>query len=271
MATVEDVRNYWNEHPLLSYELEAPGSPAFFDALDHAKVDDSDKFALGYWGFDSFRDKKLLDIGCGPGWVAMMYANGGANVTAVDLTPAAVELAKKHLAYKSVTADVREANAEQLPFADETFDVVVSSGVLHHTPDTCRAFREAARVLKAGRPAKITLYHKGILHSPALFWLVKLVMQAAGVKHPGADLGKKASNVDDFIRQYDGFENPVGIGKSTSSWIADLEQAGFRVDAWELHYFPKRFLPFSRFVPDWLHAFLDTNFGTMIYFDLTKK
>ncbi len=99
---VEAVRAYWEAHPLLSYELEAPGSPRFFDELDRVKREDIERFAMKYWDFAAYRGKSVLDVGCGPGWVTVQYAAAGANVTAVDLTSAAVELTKKHLAYRGV-------------------------------------------------------------------------------------------------------------------------------------------------------------------------
>jgi SAM-dependent methyltransferase len=267
---IEDVQAYWESHPLLSYEFEKPGSPKFFDELDRVKREDIERFAMKYWGFPAWRDKSVLDIGCGPGWVTVQYAAAGAKVTSVDLTQAAVDLCKKHLAYRGLDATVRQANAEELPFPDNHFDMVFSSGVLHHTPDTQKSFRESFRVLRPGGTAKITLYRLGILHSPAVFALTRGVMKLLGVKHPGADLGREATSVADFIRQYDGKDNPIGIAKSDRDWAKDLEAIGYRVLGWESHFFPKRFVPAGKTVPSFIHHALDRSVGTMVYFDLRK-
>lgn len=56
------------------------------------------------------------------------------------------------------------SDGEQLPFRDESFDVVYSNGVLHHTPDTAGAIREVHRVLRPGGTAKIMLYHRNSLN-----------------------------------------------------------------------------------------------------------
>ncbi len=271
MADIEDVRRYWNAHPLLSHELGEPGTPAFFAALDRIKRGDSERYALPYWAFDKFPGKRVLDVGCGPGWLTVQYAKGGAIVDAVDLTPRAVEITRAHLASCGLTANVRTANAEALPFADGSFDLVISSGVLHHTPDTFKAFRECRRVLKPGGIAKITLYRKGIAHNRFTFMFTRRLMRLAGMKHPGADPARDARDVDDFIRQYDGTGNPIGIAKSNADWAAMLERAGFEVESAEVHFFPRRFLPFARFVPDAVHRLLDALTGTMVYFDLTKR
>ena len=59
------------------------------------------------------------------------------------------------------------SDAENLPFAGESFDVTYSNGVLHHTPDTARSVRELHRVLRPGGLARVMLYHRGSLH----YWL----------------------------------------------------------------------------------------------------
>ena len=188
----------------------------------------------------------------------------------MDLTDRAVALAKTHLAHYGLSANVQQANAEALPFDDDAFDVVLSSGVLHHTPDTPRAFREAYRVLKPGGVAKITLYRLGPLHSRIVFPLTRAVMRWLAVKHPGADLSRTAGSVEDFVRQYDGADNPVGVAKKTKQWQQDLADAGFSVTGVENHFFPRRFLPSSALIRTSLHRLLDSAFGTMVYFRLQK-
>jgi SAM-dependent methyltransferase len=270
MATVDDVRDYWNKHPLFSHELAEPGSRAYFDALDRIKKEDVEPFAARYWDFDAYQGRTVLDVGCGPGWLTVQYARAGAHVTAVDLTARAVELTKKHLEFRGLSATVHEGNAEHLPLPNNAFDLVVSSGVLHHTPDTPRAIRECWRVLRPGGTAKLTFYYKGVLHNRFVFPLTRAAMRAAGVKHPGGDLARDATDVDSFIRQYDGADNPVGVGYTIAGWTELLRAAGFRVAGYERHFFPRRFIPFRALVPRTVHHALDAALGTMVYFRLHK-
>ncbi|HLF59410.1 MAG TPA: methyltransferase domain-containing protein [Alphaproteobacteria bacterium] len=269
MADIDDVRRYWDRFPLLSHEIGEIGTPAFFETLDRIKRMDSERFALPFWEFEKFRGKRVLDDGCGPGWFTVQYAAAGALVEALDLAPRAVQITRDHLAYRGLSADVRVANAEELPFPDKSFDLVFSSGVLHHTPNTFKAFTECRRVLKPGGRAKITLYRKGFAHGKLAFVVTRFLMRLGRIRHPGADLARDARDVDDFIRQYDGAGNPIGIAMSDSEWAAMLEKAGFRVGHFEVHFFPRRFLPFARFVPSTLHRLLDALVGTMVYFDLS--
>lgn len=268
--TIDDVKAYWERSPLLSHEIGDVSPEEHWRLLDEKKRSDIERFAERYWSFPASRGKKLLDIGCGPGWLTVTYAAAGANVSAIDLTQTAVNITRSVLTAKSLRASVEVASAESLPFADATFEIVVSSGVLHHTPDVNRALAEAFRVTAPGGTGLITLYRKGVLHRPMIFPLVRLVMRMTKAKHPGADLGRTASSVDDFIRMYDGEDNPVGIGYTSQQWQKQLEQLGWVVESRESHYFPLRMVPALASAPRWLHQFLDRAFGTMVYFTLRR-
>ncbi len=271
-AGIDDVRQYWQTHSLYSYEIgETPGTRDYFEAIDRIKREDVERFSLAFWNFEGFAGLRVLDIGCGPGWTSIQYAKAGAQVTSVDLSERAVELTRKHFEVYALDGDVRTANAEALPFADGTFDLVFSSGVLHHTPNTEQAVKEARRVMKPTGRALITLYHKGLLHNPIVFPIVRGGMRLMGVRHPGADLGSESRDVDDFIRMYDGMDNPIGRAYSTRETVALFNTCGFRVVGHELHFFPVRFLP-GRFAKgQWLHQLLDRFFGTMIYCSLSAS
>jgi ubiquinone/menaquinone biosynthesis C-methylase UbiE len=110
--------------------------------------------------FAEARGKKVLEIGIGNGADGVMFALNGADYTGVDLTEAALEATSRHFQVLGLPGTFRRENAECLGFADETFDLVYSHGVLHHTPNTRVAVDEVYRVLKPGGQAIIMLYHK---------------------------------------------------------------------------------------------------------------
>lgn len=89
---------------------------------------------------------RFLDIGCGPGAALEHAASRGASVAGVDPSPSMVERAAKRVP----TADVRVASAEALPFADDSFDVVINVATFHHWADRQAGLVEALRVLAPG-------------------------------------------------------------------------------------------------------------------------
>ena len=115
---------------------------------------------LTFAGFENAAGKKVLEIGVGMGADFLRWARAGADAIGIDLTERAVELTRQRLAHEGLTAEVKVADAESLPFPDGHFDIVYSWGVLHHTPDPARALAEAQRVLAPGGQLKIMLYHR---------------------------------------------------------------------------------------------------------------
>jgi ubiquinone/menaquinone biosynthesis C-methylase UbiE len=114
--------------------------------------------------------KRLLEIGPGAGGHSAMFAKYGAIVTSADitLTRALSTQAKFNLMDDLAKGcQAIQSDAENLPFGDDSFDIVYSNGVLHHTSDTERAITETYRVLKPGGQAVIMLYCKSSWH----YWI----------------------------------------------------------------------------------------------------
>jgi SAM-dependent methyltransferase len=157
-ATKSDVREYWEARPCGTvYAASEPGSRAYFDEIERARYE-LEPFIPAFAEFERWRGKRVLEVGVGAGTDFVGFARAGADISGVDLTQAAVELVEQRIALEGLQADVRVADAEQLPFADASFDLVYSWGVLHHTPDPGAAVREAHRVLAPGGEARIMLY-----------------------------------------------------------------------------------------------------------------
>ena len=101
--------------------------------------------------FEFLKDKeytKLLDIGCGTGYLIDMLAKvHDAEYTGVDLSP---EMIKQANNKKIKNAKFVEGRSDEIPFDDNTFDIITCSQSFHHYPDTDKAMQEARRVLKPG-------------------------------------------------------------------------------------------------------------------------
>lgn len=114
--------------------------------------------------------KSVLEIGPGAGGHSALFAKYGARVTSIDITEArarATQSKFRLMAERAAGCGAMQGDAENLPFADDTFDIVYSNGVLHHTPDTEKAIAEVYRVLKPQGRAVIMLYCKDSWH----YWI----------------------------------------------------------------------------------------------------
>lgn len=158
----KEVRDFWND--------ASCGERLLLDASDESgylaqmgKRYSLEPFIERFARFDGSRDLDVLEIGVGLGADHQRFAQAGARLTGIDLTERAVEHTQKRFDLFGLRSDLRVADAESLPFADESFDWVYSWGVLHHSPDTARAIDEVWRLLRRGGEARVMIYHKHAL------------------------------------------------------------------------------------------------------------
>jgi ubiquinone/menaquinone biosynthesis C-methylase UbiE len=161
MASKEAVREFW--------EASACGEAAYargdsedsrFDAQESARYR-LEPFIIGFANFDEGLNSTVLEIGVGMGADHERWASSRPRrLCGIDLTQHAIDLTRDRLALRGLQSELQVADAEDLPFPDHTFGHVYSWGVLHHSPDTQRAFKEVARVLRPGGIARVMIYHK---------------------------------------------------------------------------------------------------------------
>ena len=120
------------------------------------------------YNFSTFNGKKVLDLGCGSGVLSVVLAKNGADVTAADLTENATKMTQRNAKLQNLNIKVVRTDAENLSFADNSFDYVLSWGVLHHTENTERAFTEVSRVLKPNGTGLVMVYHRS-----SIFYYIK--------------------------------------------------------------------------------------------------
>jgi SAM-dependent methyltransferase len=158
--TTADVRDYWNEH---IHDLEITthpvGTPGFFSDLDQYHFEKLHHL-LRLVNFDGYRGQRVLEVGCGAGTDLVRFAKGGALVSGVDLSAAAIGLARRNFEQQRLEVDLREADGERLPFADDTFDLVYAHGVVQYTPRPQALVDECRRVLKPGGEAVFQVYNR---------------------------------------------------------------------------------------------------------------
>ena len=113
--------------------------------------------------FEKFAGKKVLEIGCGGGIDSAEFARNGASVTSTDFTEIGVQTTKALLKEANLPSNVIQADATNLKFEDNTFDLVYSFGVLHHIPNIDKALSEIKRVLKPDGQVMVMVYNKDSL------------------------------------------------------------------------------------------------------------
>lgn len=163
------AREQWSQDPCgaenaREHEL---GTREFFDEVERNRYDVYAPWMRGVMQFENFKDARLLEIGCGMGTDLLQFARGGARCTGIDITPRSIEISRHRFSLYEQSAQFLLGDGESLPFGSDSFDVVYSNGVLHHTPDTAGAINEVHRVLRPGGIAKVMVYHRNSLN----YWL----------------------------------------------------------------------------------------------------
>jgi SAM-dependent methyltransferase len=198
VATTDAVREYWNRH---IHDLEITthpvGSRGFFDDLDHYHFEKLHHL-LRLVAFDGYRGRSVLEVGCGAGVDLARFAKGGATVTGVDLAASAIELARTNFAQQGLDGTFEVADGEQLPFADNSFDLVYAHGVVQYTAHPPKLVTECRRVLKPGGDAIFQVYNR-------VSWLNALsTLMKVGLEHDDAPVLLKFS-IPEFRRLLGGF------------------------------------------------------------------
>jgi len=174
----ERVRAFWQENPCGTKFADAPpGSKRFYELVEQHRYSKEWHIPQAA-GFAQTKNLRVLEIGCGLGTDGAQFAKAGADYTGIDLTEAAVDLSRLRFELANLKGIFRTADAEQLDFPDDSFDLVYSHGVLHHTPDIEKAISEVHRVLKPGGRAVVMLYHRDSYN----YRINISVLRRAGVK-----------------------------------------------------------------------------------------
>jgi len=147
------VRKYWEQEPCGTgtqitgnYERE---TPQWFEQIEQHRYN-AEPFIHSTVQFKKYAGKKVLEIGVGAGTDHLQWAQAGLDCYGVDLTDAAIQTTQKHLELYGLKSNLQRIDAEKLPFDDNTFDVVYSWGVIHHSEKPELIIAEIKRVLKEG-------------------------------------------------------------------------------------------------------------------------
>lgn len=215
-ATIDDVREYWNRRPCnVRHSDLAIGSKEYFDAVEARKYR-VEPHIPAFAGFERWRGKRVLEIGCGIGTDAANFARHGAHYVGVELSEVSLELAKRRFEVLDLPGEFFVGDVEHLTESDVPegpYDLIYSFGVLHHTPDIARALSELRNFSGNGTELRVMLYARNS-------W--KAFMIEEGLDQPEAQDGC-----------------PIALTFTRESAKKLFVEAGFEVtQVWQDHIFP---------------------------------
>lgn len=182
MATFEEVKDYWDKRPCnIRHSAKPVGTKEYFDEVEARKYlvePHIPKFAQ----FDRWKNKKVLEIGCGIGTDSINFARRRADLTVVEYSPKSLEICKERFKVYGLTAHFYGGNAEGLSnfVPVEPYDLVYSFGVIHHTLHPERVISEVKKYMGPDSEFRLMLYAKNS-------W--KAFMVEIGLDQPEAQSG----------------------------------------------------------------------------------
>jgi ubiquinone/menaquinone biosynthesis C-methylase UbiE len=207
-------RNFWESNPM-RYDWKEKnsyneGSVDFYNEID--KIFFGEIKAIMPWkkkpfdnlvDFNTLKDKSVLEIGVGVGSHAALIAPCSRSYTGIDLTEYAFKMTSKRMRLNALKSNYKiiQMNAEFLEFPDNSFDLVWSWGVIHHSANTRNILREVHRVLKPGGSAKIMVYYRGWWNYYVVGFLFHGIMKGGFLKYKTL-AGVIQANTDGAIARY---------------------------------------------------------------------
>jgi 2-polyprenyl-3-methyl-5-hydroxy-6-metoxy-1,4-benzoquinol methylase len=172
-VAVEQVRTYWDQRPCnIRHSPRPVGTREYFDEVEARKYF-VEPHIPQFADFERWRGKKVLEIGCGIGTDTVNFARHGAIVTAVDLSPQSLKIAAQRVEIFGLADRVRfySGSAEELIsfLPPDTYDLIYSFGVIHHTPHPERVLEQMRSYARPGTTVKVMVYHR---HSWKVFWIL---------------------------------------------------------------------------------------------------
>ena len=254
----ERNRLWWERMPMTYADWHAddrlPVDAEEFKQIE-TRIFAASPFFRQWFGRMDFQGQKVLDVGCGSGALSCRLAKMGARVTAIDITEAAVALARRNARAQGLDMDIVRMDAEDMALPPASFDFVFSWGVLHHTDDIGAAFREVSRVLRPGKSGLVMVYHRAsaVYYLNGLKWLL-----VKGKLFRGHTL----HSVQDFYT--DGYYHRYLRRGEIAGLLAGAGLTARRISVTQ---YQKSILPF---IPGWLDRALKARFGMCLVAEFDK-
>ena len=201
-VTIEEVKKFWNDRPCnIKHSSKDLGTKEYFNEVERKKFF-VEPHILKFTKFPQWKNKKVLEVGCGLGTVGINFALNGSDYTGVELSKESLEIAKKRFEVYNQSGKFYLGNAEELSsfVPIETYDLIYSFGVIHHSPHPEKIVSQIKKYMNENSVLKIMLYAKDS-------W--KNYMIDAGLDQPEAQYGCPIANTytkQDVVELLDGYE-----------------------------------------------------------------
>jgi len=145
------VRSFWEQEPCGTNKFITGDLPKmtreWFVRIEEHRYE-VEPFIHSVAQFTRHHGRKILEVGVGAGTDHLQWARAGCTCYGVDMTEEAINTTKVHLSLNGFLSNLQCIDAETLPFPDNTFDIVYSWGVIHHSAHPDKIIDEIRRVLK---------------------------------------------------------------------------------------------------------------------------
>lgn len=201
-ATIEEVKRFWDDRPCnIRHSTKEVGTLDYFNEVTKKKFF-VENHILKFTKFPEWKDKKVLEIGCGLATVGINFAFNEAKYTGVELSEESLALAQRRFEIFKQPGTFYLGNAEELSsfVPVETYDLIYSFGVIHHSPQPEKIISEIKKYMNENSVLKIMLYAKNS-------W--KNYMIESGLDQPEAQYGCPIANTytkEEVVELLDGFE-----------------------------------------------------------------
>ncbi len=250
---IQSVRDYWNRRPCnIRHSTAEIGTKEYFDQVEARKYL-VEPHIPAFADFESWKGKKVLEIGCGIGTDTTNFARAGAEVTAVDLSGESLKLAGKRAEVFGVSGRINfyEANAERLSgfIPHQKYDLVYSFGVIHHSPHPEKIIKQIREnFVHSDSTLKLMVYYR---HSWKVLWIM-------------LTYGKgQFWELDRWIAEYSEAQTGCPVTYSyTKNTVKDLIGEGFDIkENYAEHIFPYRIKDYVnyQYVKEWYWQMLPEN------------
>ena len=161
-VNITKVKSFWDKQPCnIKHSKKELGSKDYFDEVESKKFF-VEPHIIEFTEFEKWEGKKVLEIGCGIGTVAVNFAKNGAHYTGIELSSKSLELTKKRFKEYSLEGKFYEGNAEEIEnfLPIEKFDLIYSFGVIHHSPNPEKIINSLNKYMHENSEIRVMLYSK---------------------------------------------------------------------------------------------------------------